>query len=161
MKQKRFAIFIGILVILGLAYWYASHKQANAPETNTTPAEGTENTIPSNSNSATTTPGVNAIVVSTQQAGSSVTVDNFNLSKPGFIAIYTADVDGGPKTLIGQSKLLSGSGQDLEINAAVASGKAYVAVLYLDNGDKKFSSSSDTIAKTGSLPSMAVFSVTK
>lgn len=142
MKQKRLALLLGIIILAVLVYWFTQNHKASAPENGNAPAEGTENTIPSSSNSNSNTSSSqvkDSVVMSEQTSGSSVTIDNFYLSKPGFIAIQ--DSSG---TVIGHSGLLqAGMGQDLEISAPVKTGRSYSAVIYVDDGNAKFNATED------------------
>ncbi len=153
-------LLVAIAILGGLTWFLVSGQKATAPDTtdNTSGTNTQSNTDGNNSTSgqtpATNTPaGNNIVVVSTQTAGTkTVTVDNVNLSKPGFIVIKI--LQPGPDTsndiILGASKILSaGSKQDLEIpvNTKLNSTVEYTAHIYLDDGDKKFDINKDTFVE--------------
>ncbi len=147
MKQKHLVLLAAVIVIAIAGYFYINrNNEATAPDEandniNVPATEGMENNIPvsENSNTAGNVPSTDTILLSAQTAGSSVTIDNFRLSEPGFISIERLDHPNSPGSSIGHSGYLkAGSGQDLEINATITAGETYFAVLYKDNGDKKF-----------------------
>ncbi len=146
------------VVVLGAIIWFlVSGHKATAPSPTDNFSAGIENqanpngTTPNDTKGpATNAPsGDNVVVVSTQIAGSkTVTVDNVNLSKPGFIVIKI--LQPGPDTsndiILGSSKILSaGAKQDLEIpiTTKLNSTTEYTAHIYLDDGDKKFDINKD------------------
>jgi hypothetical protein len=144
---------IAIVVLAGLTWFIISGRQASAPNmTDTSSGTNTQTNTDGNTSSstqipATTTPsGNDVVVVSTQSAGTkTITIDNVNLSKPGFVVIGVADSDAA---LLGSSKLLSaGTKQDLEITLtrALDSNHTYVALIYQDDGNKKFDQLKDTM----------------
>lgn len=154
MKQKYLAILLGAIIVLGGAYLYFNKNTVTAPETsneniNVPPTEGSENNVPESTNTAGNVTGTNTIVVSTQIANTkTVTIDNANLSKPGFIVIMSkATNTDQPDRILGTSGYLSaGVKQDLEINltnSTLLEGAKYTAAIYVDDGDKKFDSSKD------------------
>lgn len=163
MKPKQYISIIIIILVLIAGYWLLTRgKKASAPSDTNTPQNQT------NPENSSTTPGTatnqltsdDAVAISNQGVGSSITIDNYVLSKPGFIAIYEKGADGKAGKLVGQSGLLkAGKGQDLEVNAAIANGKSYIAELYFDNGDKKFSASSDQLVVSGGNTVMTNFMI--
>ncbi len=151
MKQKYLAPILAILVIAGGAYWYVNNNPATAPEAaeqqdpNVPPSEGAENTIEvnDNSNTAGNVPSADTIIVTQQSAGTYVTVDNVNLSKPGFVVIHS-DNNGKLGPAVGYSGYLTaGSKQDLEVKAAIVTGSKYWAEIHWDNGDKLLNATVD------------------
>jgi len=141
---------IAIVLLAGIVWFLANGNKASAPTqdvftTNQNYQDPTTPITPSDSSTATNQPsGNDVVVVSDQAAGSkSVTVDNAVLSKAGFIVISYAK-DG--KFVLGASKLLTaGTKQDLEIPLTKAMDKtnAYVAQIYVDDGDKVFNINKD------------------
>lgn len=86
-----------------------------------------------------TIPTSDTIAVSTQVAGDSITIDNAFLEKAGFISIHEVDAKGNAGAVVGVTNLLGvGAKQDLEIKAPVKAGAKYIAMLRMDDGDKKF-----------------------
>ncbi|MDQ3018336.1 MAG: hypothetical protein M3Q64_00475 [bacterium] len=151
MKQKTIYALIAIAVVAIGAYLYInSGNKAVAPENeNTTGSSSSENNItqPTNTNVNTNSPAVlpskNSIVLSTQSAGTEVLVDNFYFEKPGFIAIREAKGDAIGNVIGFSGWLNSGPGQDLTFKVTLKAGVKYFAEMYEDNGDKKFSATTD------------------
>ena len=171
MKQKIIIAVIAVIIIGGGIYWFVfgpgSTRFCCAPNDNT--QEQTENTpqegdvvgeVPGDPEEDPLTPTSDTIAVSTQIAGSSVTIDNVFLSKPGFIDIHESTSNGQPGKSVGVSGYLGvGAKQDLEINAPIVAGKKYFAVVHFDNGDKKYTYPADAAAMKDNLPVQAMFSV--
>ncbi len=104
----------------------------------------------------------NTLTVSDQRAGSTVTIDTVSLQKPGFVVIR-ADTSGRPGKILASSNLVSpGTKEDLVIGFRPTAGTSYYAVLYSDDGDKKFNETKDEAINTAqAIPVMAQFSVVK
>lgn len=169
MKQKVIIAIIAILIIVGAVIWYVSSNKAVAPETNTNTAQNTDGTplapgdVPGDAPETNPTiPTSDTIAVSTQIPGSSVTIDNVFLSKPGFVSIHEVTSKGQPGAVIGNSGLLgTGAKQDLEITAPIKPGAKYIAMVRVDNGDKKFNAVQDDAVLKDALPLMILFSVSQ
>jgi hypothetical protein len=165
MKQKLIIVIIAAIVVLGTIYWFVQkNNQATAPTTEDQivfpPDETGE--VPGDPDEDPQTPTSDTIAVSTQLPGSSVTIDNAFLSKPGFITIHEATATGGAGKIIGTSGLLSvGPKQDLEISATLLPGAKYIAMLREDNGDKKFTDAADIAVKKNNITLMTLFSVSQ
>ena len=169
MKQKYVIAIIALIVIAGGVYWYISQNKAVAPETNT----GTEQTdnpdanfigdVPGDSpDNNPTIPTADTVAVSTQVTGSSVTIDNAFLEKPGFISIHEVDSKGKAGAIIGTSGLLGiGAKQDLEVKATLKAGSKYIAMLRVDDGDKKFDTAKDVAVMKNGIAVMTMFSVSQ
>jgi hypothetical protein len=149
MKQKHIVLLAALIVLALAGYFYINrNNEAAAPEitnenVNVAPTEGTENTIPENTNTAGNVSGADTIIVTEQSAGSAVTIDNVNLSKPGFLVIH-ADNNGQVGAAVGYSGYLSaGPKQDLEVKATIVAGGKYWAEIHWDNGDKKLNAALD------------------
>ncbi len=152
MKQKKVYIIVAILIIAALAYlFFFTGNKATAPVTtdetsNTVIGENTEH--PENVNGAAQSPLAatkNTLAISTQESGSQITIDNYYLEKPGYIVIHEIKND-SPGTVVGTSGLLkAGAGQDLTFQATLKPNTTYFALLYEDNGDKKFNLASDKL----------------
>lgn len=169
MKKKQIWIIIGI-VIAGLLIWWLffTGNQATAPSDgqNTSqteqplPGDDPTQEIPEGSATNQLPGNTDALAVLAQQAGDYITIDNYVLSKAGYIVVHSVNSDGSAGTIIGQSGLLNaGRGQDLEINVDVAAGKSYIAMLHYDNGDKKFDANQDAAALNEGKPIMTTFKV--
>lgn len=156
MDKKTTYIIIALLILLIGGYFLLSYgNRATAPTQNettntdiTNTPTSTEEEVPtSESNFPTVLDNTaDAVVLSTQRSGDdSVTVDNLNLTKPGFIVLYSGN------TVIGSSGLLSsGLKQDLSVNlksgTTLSERSSYTAKVYWDDGDKKFDASKDTLS---------------
>lgn len=165
MKKKQIWIIVGIIVAGVLVWWlfFASNK-ATAPDgsdngetSEVLPQDDPNQPLPEGS-ATNQLPNGDGLAVLAQQAGSFVTVDNYKLSKPGFVVIHVANVEDAPGAIIGKSGLLqAGSGQDLEITAKIETGKTYIAMLHYDNGDKKFDATTDLAATSKDQAIMVTF----
>lgn len=169
MKQKNLLIALAVVIILaGLWWWLGQGEKVAAPEeTNSTPNadqnEATDN-VPEPGTDGTATnqlPTTNdAVAVSDQASGTSVTIDNYVLNKAGFIVIHEVTSENSPGTIVGQSGFLKeGRGQDLEVNAKVSAGKEYMAMIHVDNGDKKFNANQDSPAMSGGNTIITTFKI--
>lgn len=158
MKQKHLWVILVAIVILGAAWWWMdSRNKVVAPETPssqdnqspTTSEEPTPETPPQQGQATNQFSGNNTIAVSDQIGGSnSVTIDNINLDKAGFIVIAIPDASGKLSQILGTSKLLSaGKKLDLEIpvKATLDSNINYTALIYTDDGDRIFNINKDTL----------------
>lgn len=154
MKKKQIWIIVAIIVAGVLVWWFFfGSNQATAPDGSSNgevseilPQDDSNQPLPEGS-ATNQLPNADGLAVLAQQAGNFVTVDNYKLSKPGFVVIHVANVEDAPGAIIGKSGLLqAGSGQDLEINAKIEAGKTYIGMLHYDNGDKKFDATTDTAA---------------
>lgn len=169
MKKKQIWIIIGVVVAGLLVWWlFFTGNEATAPSNDSQDAQ-TEQPLPGDDRSEEIPEGsatnqlpanADALAVLAQQAGDFITVDNYVISKPGYIVIHSLNSDGSAGAIIGQSGLLNtGRGQDLEINVNVSAGKSYIAMLHYDNGDKKFNANQDSAALNEGKPIMATFKV--
>lgn len=158
-------LIIGAAAIL-LAYWHWRKPSDTFDDKTalvrheTVPAPATDNSNPS-----TTDPQPrlqNIVSLSGQKAGSSVTVDQVNLQKPGYVVIHEA-ANGRPGKIVASSGLIpAGSRQDLVIRLSTKADSSYIAVLHADDGDKKFDGTKDTpILNAQAQPVMAEFVVVK
>ncbi len=153
MKQKLVYIILGIIVVAAVVYLFLNTgKKATAPVTNDENSNteiGANTEHPANVNGAAQNPlnasTKNTLAISTQESGSQITIDNFYLEKPGFIVIHAITND-SPGTVVGTSGLLkAGAGQDLTFKATLKPHSTYFALLYEDNGDKKFDITTDKL----------------
>lgn len=168
MKQKVLIAVIAILAIAAVVLIYTRNQNneiANDTETNQNnePQEGdVVGDVPGDPEGDPLTPTTDTIAVSTQVPGSSVTIDNVYLSKPGFIDIHESTSNGQPGKSVGVSGYLGvGAKQDLEITATLVPGGKYFAVVHVDNGDKKYTYPTDAAAMSEGLPVQTMFSVSQ
>jgi len=127
-------IVIIVLIILG----YNMFSGSTTP-TNTTPTEtNTEATT------TATTNNPNHVIVNDQAPGNQVFISTVQLSKPGFVVIQK-DNAGKPGAIIGSQYFDAGiyPGK-VTLTTPTVEGGLYYAALYLDSGDKKFTSTKDT-----------------
>lgn len=167
MKNKQVAIIV-LLVLLGVVTWWfmAKNNEVNeVAESNTQqttdelPTDDPTQPIPEGSATNQLPANTDAIAALDQVAGTSVTIDNYVISQPGYIVIHEVASNGSAGAIIGQSGLLAaGRGQDLEVRANISANKSYIAMLHYDNGDKKFNASQDQPAMNGSNMITAKFS---
>ncbi|HEX3099666.1 MAG TPA: hypothetical protein VHQ41_01695 [Patescibacteria group bacterium] len=168
MKQKVIIAVVAIVVILAAIYLYVSHNKAVAPVVDSNTAQSTSpdvapGDVPGDSpDTNPTVPTSDTIAVSTQIPGTSATIDNVFLSKPGFVTIQEVDAKGQPGKVVGVSGLLgTGPKQDLEIPATLVPGAKYIAIVRMDNGDKKFNAEQDTSVMKNGVPLQIMFSVSQ
>lgn len=170
MKSQKQTLMLGLIaaiVVAGGVYLYMSRNQAVAPDSNNTDSNinlgNLNGNVPNDSNTSNPTiPTSDTIAVSTQVSGDSITVDNAFLEKAGYISIHEVDSKGKPTTVIGSSGLLGvGAKQDLEIKAMVKSGSKYIAMLRVDNGDKKFNVAQDPAVTKDGIAVMTLFDVSQ
>ena len=94
--------------------------------------------------------GQNAIYVTEQTPGRSVTVSIVRLEKPGFVVIYQ-DAGGTPGAVLGVSNLLpAGETEDaapIILSRTTADGEVLHAMLHLDDGDGQFDAVVDQPAR--------------
>jgi hypothetical protein len=168
MNQKIIIAVVAAVVLIGGVYLYTNNRKAVAPETNTNVAINPETNLPEGDvpndspESNPTIPTTDTIAVSTQLAGDSVTIDNVFLSQPGFITIHEVTSKGQAGNIIGTSGLLGvGPKQDLDIRAMLNAGAKYIAMVRVDNGDKKFNAQQDVAVVKDGAPLMIMFSVSQ
>ncbi|HMQ01661.1 MAG TPA: hypothetical protein PKD79_01160 [Candidatus Doudnabacteria bacterium] len=166
MKQKQIWIITIAIIVFGLGLWWLIYggQEATAPATmndelSELPTDDPNVPIPEGSATNQLANG-DAIVVTTQSAGSFVNIDNYVLSQNGFIVIHEARADGSAGNIVGNSGYLSaGRGQDLEFNLNLVAGRSYVAMLHADNGDRTFNASVDLPILENNRPVMTLFRV--
>ncbi len=153
MKQKLLYGLVAAIIIAGGGYLLLNKSnKATAPEViSNQNSDDLPETVPTdspasiNANSPVAIPSKNTLAISTQTAGSEITIDNVFLEKPGFVVIHEIKND-SPSTVIGSSGLLqAGPGQDITFKANLKAGTTYFALLYADNGDKKFTLGTDKL----------------
>lgn len=168
MKRNHIIAVVAAILVLLFAWWWMSlDNKAVAPETNNTinnDQNEAEDNVPEAGTDGTATdqlPTTNdAVAVSDQANGGSVTIDNYVLNKPGYIVIHEVTSEGAPGTIVGQSGYLAeGRGQDLEVTAKIVAGKEYMAMIHVDNGDKRFNASQDSAALSDGKTIMANFKI--
>lgn len=167
MKQKIIIAVITILVIAAGIYVYIQQDD-NQVANNNIPSNGVPQEgdvvgeVPGDPEEDPQTPTSDTIAVSTQLAGSTVTVDNVYLSKAGFITIHEVTSKGMAGNIVGTSGYLGiGAKQDLTITATITSGAKYIAMVRADNGDKKFNAQQDEAIMNSDAPVMTMFSVSQ
>ncbi len=123
------AVVIVALIVIGVIVF--SNKGVEAPVV-TAP----EQTV-STSNTS------NGLIMSDQYPGNVVYVSSVQLANPGWVIIQKS-VGGKPEDVIGQTYLSAGiAPAKITLTQSTIDGYMYYAVLYSDNGDKKFDISTD------------------
>ncbi|MDO8552836.1 MAG: hypothetical protein Q7S01_04945 [bacterium] len=131
MNNKGILLIVAVIVAAIAGIYYFSQNVL------------TEFVIPADQSETTSGMRVedNAIVVTDQRPGGSITVSSVFLAKPGFVAIYE-DNDGTPGVIIGTSALLPvGESDSVNITLSRASkdGEILRAMLHSDSdGDGSF-----------------------
>lgn len=158
MKQKSnkhlIEGIVGLALIIGFGWLVLRGRDAAAPtDSSVTPqtqsSSGSASVPPASAPATNKLESTDSVAVSTQNDKAKIaTIDNLNLSRPGFAVIGTANAGGKLAQVIGSSRLISpGEKQDLEIalTTALDSKVNYLVLLYHDNGDKKFDPKTDTL----------------
>ena len=131
-------IVIIVLVILGFTLFKSSSSPATVTE------EPTE--IPTTLG----TMDINRVVVSDQFPGNIVYISTVQLAKPGFVVIEK-DNNGTPGAIIGSQYFGTGINPGkVTLTTPTVDGSIYYAVLYADDGDKKFDAKKDAPLKDSS-----------
>ena len=126
------AIVIIILIIIGIMVF--GGKKSGVP---------TDNGSASSSNTTSATNGLNRIVMSDQYPGNVVYLSSVQLQTPGWVVIQ-ADNSGQPGKIIGEAWFDAGINPGkVTLTQPTVEGGTYYAVIYTDNGDKKFDSTVD------------------
>ncbi len=167
--QKTVVAFITGLLIGGLLVWVFSSSPANAPQTQSesdeTTTEETASTEDSNNDqgaSAVTstrevvrdvTPvGDASLTVDDQKAGNVVTLGKVSYpSENGWIVVreYANNV---PGRILGAARFSTADGltpKEVSLLRSTVAGSSYQVVFYTEDGDKKFSTTGDTLVKGG------------
>jgi hypothetical protein len=132
-------IVIIILVILG----YKMFSGPSTPATENTENAETTDTTTTNTNPATT----NRIMIVDQAPGDKVYISSVQLANGGFVVIHKNDA-GKLGAVIGSKYFEKGiyPGQ-ITLSTPTTEGGIYYAVLYTDDGDKKFDIKKDAPLK--------------
>ena len=124
------AIVVIVLIIIGIMVFGNKSSETPAPVTDK-PAV-----------TDTTTTG-NRIVMSDQYPGDVAYVSSVQLANPGWVVIQK-NVAGKPADIMGSAYAPSGiSPVKVTLSKPMVDGALYFAVLYSDNGDKKFDAATD------------------
>ncbi len=152
------AFFVGLVVGLG-AYYVWTNKDGPTVKQNGDAAYSEEGG--NRDADAKVMESKNSVTVGDQFAGFTVTVDKAALDKDGWVVIEE-DVDGKPLYLLGASRRDAGSYENISVELLrnTEEGGTYYAVIYVDDGDKKFDHKIDLLATTADgNPVMDVFGV--
>lgn len=168
MNKKYYLVGVIILVVIAAIIFFTSKgNKAVAPEnidmTNQNEQSNNETDIPEPTNETTATNTLpettSALAVSTQIAGSEVTIDNFFLEEPGFIVIHSQSNNGLGEILGRSGYLGAGNGQDLLISATIEAGTNYLAVIYSDDGSRTFNNEDSPLLQPDGDPVSVQFQV--
>lgn len=104
--------------------------------------------------------GENGIYVTDQPSADFITISDVTMRSGGFVVIQDNE-NGTPQAIVGVSEYMGGSAADLHIRATrpTKSGEVLFAVLYGDDGDKKFDSGRDRPVLEMGLSVMAQFKI--
>lgn len=148
---KWFVVFGAIIIIAGAIFLFNSGKVDEFDRT-----EDESGLIVSD----------NAIYISEQTSGDSVSVQIVRLKNPGFVAVYE-DFESKPGKILGVSGLIeAGEKENLPpiiLSRPTKGGETIYAILYLDDGDGRFDMVNDeqVIDPIGKIPMMMVVTVSK
>ncbi|MDD4761702.1 MAG: hypothetical protein PHZ25_01615 [Candidatus Pacebacteria bacterium] len=128
---------ISLIVIIFSAYWFIYEKKGNIDDSLVL-EEKTEDQEIKNKISPY------LLKVENQLSGSSVSISSVSLSAPSWIVIRE-DLDGKMGNILGALWLSLGSyeNQTVELLRETVSGKKYYALVFFDDGDKKFDQKND------------------
>ena len=124
------AIVIVVLIIIGI--WVFGGKSTST----------TEIPVVTNDNSAVAG-SINRIVMSDQYPGNVVYLNSAQFAAPGWVVVQ-ADNAGTPGKILGQTYFDAGINPGkITLSSPMIDGGTYYAVMYSDNGDKKFNTAND------------------
>jgi hypothetical protein len=131
-------IVIIVLIIIGVLVF--GSKGSGTPATDDTSASSTDDTV--------ATAQANRVTMNDQYPGNVVYISSVQLDQPGYIAIH-ADNNGQPGKVIGSAHFDKGlnAGGKITLTQPMVDGQTYYAMLHGDNGDGKFSETSDPALK--------------
>ena len=139
-KNNTWKWVVGIIVLIAIIVF--AYMIWGPSKTEIVP-DNTLNTVPTNDERIFS----QRIVVTDQFPGNIVYVSSAELADAGFVAIYS-DNAGQPGTLLGSQYFEKGINPGkITLTQPTVDGRTYYAVLYKDNGDRVFNSSTDTIIK--------------
>jgi hypothetical protein len=148
-----------VLVLIAGGTWLATRGDAEEPAENeqvattTVPATttvGSESNMPKGTQTATS--DGEAFTVADQAAGKSVALSNLSLTRASWIAIRD------DRSILGAAWFpASATEGTVTLQRATESGKSYRAVIYVDDGDKKFDFKTDKLITTNDGPVGASF----
>lgn len=125
-------VVVIVLIIIGI--WVFGSKGA------ATPSDESPVATEDNSN----TPGaVNRVVMNDQYPGNVVYLNSAQFEKAGWVVVQ-ANNAGTPGKILGQTYFAAGiSPGKVNLSESMIDGGTYYAVMYSDNGDKKFDAKTD------------------
>jgi hypothetical protein len=126
------AVVIIVLIIIGI--WVFGGKGSST---------STEQGMTSTEDNSNTPGALNRIVMSDQYPGNVVYLNSAQFANPGWIVIQ-ADNAGTPGKILGETYFDSGINPGkITLSSPMVDGSIYYAVMYSDNGDKKFDVTTD------------------
>lgn len=123
----------GSLVLAGCTATSSTSSAPSAPATTPPTQMGTSKQAP--------TTGNNALSVSNQKNGKSITIASATLEKQGFVMLLKTDTDGNPTDMVGVSESFTGtkSNVSIELMESFKPGDKLFAMLHTDaNTNGKF-----------------------
>ncbi len=96
---------------------------------------------------APTLPDTGTFVIKDQQAGNVVMIESVTVPPPGvWVAITEVAADGSVANILGAARVRGpSSGIEVPLLRATGAGHTYAAILYRDNGDDIFDTTSDSV----------------
>ncbi|MDB5238272.1 MAG: hypothetical protein JWM46_542 [Candidatus Kaiserbacteria bacterium] len=149
-RNTQIAIGVAVIVVVGLLAWWLFSKPAASTgtmatstgtsiTTDTTGTAASETDLSGSGN--TVSSSGEALSVGDQPAGDSVRVASVTLAKAGWVAVRDS------MRIYGAAWLTAGTHENVSVPLLrnTVSGSNYTAVLYADNGDKKFDMHADAL----------------
>ncbi len=125
-------VVIIVLIIIGI--WVFGGKSASLPSD--------QNTI-GNDDTSNTPGALNRVVMGDQYPGNVVYLNSAQFENPGWVVVQ-ANNAGTPGKILGQTYFVAGiSPGKVNLSESMIDGGTYYAVMYSDNGDKKFDIKTD------------------
>ena len=151
-------VIIGVIVAWGAGAWHSAPTKTAQNSTNTINSNndavvGTDAGMPAEGSDAS------LVVMSPQSAGTEVQISKAIVSEPTWVVVYE-NQDGKPGNALGASLFFpdhqSGA---VELLRSTVSGRSYLAVKQVDNGDHRFSLKDDPLLSEGGQVQWVTFQV--
>jgi len=134
-KTWQWVVTVIVIIVLVLLGYYMIRGDGTTPSTT-----GIDST-----NDSTLVAGkdANRVVVTDQFPGNIVYLSSVQLANPGFVVVHK-DNNGTPGDIIGSQYFDKGINPGrVTLSTPTSEGQTYYAILYSDNGDKKFDAKLD------------------
>lgn len=140
MKNGIIIFIIGFVLGIGSTLMYVENKSTNGvtyidEESQSDTLLSGENRVPIRNTAAAN----NRIVVPNQESGGLVTIQFVSFKQPGWVVIHELLSGGNLGSALGAQRFDEGEySGGVSLLRVTESGSTYAAVLYLDNGDRRF-----------------------